>query len=223
MHRAPVTVTLAAADAQSGVTGLEYRLDGGQWQAVRRRRSRSRRSAATSSSTAHVDAAGNLENAKEATFAIGSTSQVGTVGAEERAASAGAVRRPDAGRPGRASRALLRGDLRVRASCVGVGRGTLALTVTRKVARRLGLGRRTTLASRSVRCGDESRVSVVLEPGRRVKRALRRADGSFEATLRLRMNGADGAGGRQRDAHAAGLMLDRHRQPLDGPPRRAGW
>ena len=43
-----------------------------------------------------------------------------------------------------------------------------------------------------MRCGDESRVSVVLEPGRRVKRALRRADGSFAATLRLRMNGTDG-------------------------------
>ena len=193
VHRAPVTVTLAAADAQSGVTGLELRLDGGQWQPYAG-------PFTVSALGGHVvehrarDAAGNLENAKEAAFAIGSASQVGTVGGEE----APLPPEPFVGlmpvdRVG--VRALLGGDLRVRASCVGVGRGTLALTVTRKVARSLGLGRRTTLASRSVRCGDESRVSVVLEPGRRVKRALRRADGAFGATLRLRMNGADGAAG----------------------------
>ena len=189
VHRAPVTVALAAVDAQSGVIELEYRLDGGEWQSYT---SPFTVSALGGHLVEHraLDDAGNLENAKEASFAIGSTVQPG-VGAED----APLPPEPFVGlmpvdrlRVG----ALMRGDLRFRASCIAVGRGTLALTVTRKVARRLGLGKRTTLASRSVRCGDESRIDVALEPGRRVKRALRRADGSFTATLRLRMQGADG-------------------------------
>jgi PKD repeat protein len=192
VHRAPVTVTLGAADAQSGVSALEYRLDGGQWQAYGG-------PFTVSAVGGHIvehrarDHADNLENAKEATFAIGTTSQA-VVGPEEVPLPAEpfvGLMPVDRVRVG----ALLRGDLRVRAACVAVGRGTLALTVSRKVARRLGLGRRTTLASRTVRCGDESRVSVSLEPGRRVKRALRRANGRFTATLRLRMSGADGRAG----------------------------
>ncbi len=190
VHRAPVTVTLSATDAQSGVTGLEYRLDGGQWQSY---------SApfTVSALGGHVvehrarDRAGNLENAKEAAFAIGTASQVDGGGAgdvplpPEPFVGLMPVDRLGVG-------ALMGRGLLVRASCVAVGRGTLALTVTRKVARRLGLGKRTTLAKRSLRCGDESRLSVRLEPSRRVKRALRRADGSFAATLRLRMSGTDG-------------------------------
>jgi hypothetical protein len=35
-------------------------------------------------------------------------------------------------------------------------------------------------------------MNVLLKPSGKVKRALRRADGSFPATLRLRMNGTDG-------------------------------
>jgi hypothetical protein len=187
VHAAPVTVALSASDAQSGVTGLEYRLDGGQWQPYAA-------PFTVSALGGHLvehrarDKAGNLENAKEAAFAIASASELGAQQIPlppEPFVGLMPVDRLAVG-------ALLRGDLRVRASCVAVGRGTLALTVTRKVARRLGLGSRTTLASRAVRCGDESRVSVLLEPGRRVKRALRRADGSFAATLRLRMNGTDG-------------------------------
>lgn len=192
IHRAPVTVTLGAVDAQSGVSALEYRLDGGQWRTYGG-------PFTVSALGAHLvehrarDHAGNLENAKEASFAIGTTSTA-VVGPEQSPLPPEpfvGLMPVDRVRVG----ALLRGDLRVRAACVGVGRGTLALTVSRKVARRLGLGRRTTLARRTVRCGDEARVSVSLEPGRRVKRALRRADGRFAATLRLRMNGADGPAG----------------------------
>ena len=186
VHAAPVTVALSATDPQSGVDELEYRLDGGAWQPY---------SApfTVSALGGHLvehrasDNTGNLENVKEATFAIVDPSQLGaqeTPLPPEPFVGLMPVNRVAVG-------SLLNGGLRVRASCVAVGRGTLALVVTRKVARRLGLSK-TTLASRAVRCGDESRVSVSLEPGRKVKRALRRADGTFAATLRLRMNGTDG-------------------------------
>jgi hypothetical protein len=190
VHRAAVTVTLGAVDPQSGADAIEYRLDGGEWQAYSG-------PFTVSAVGAHLvehrarDRAGNLENAKESAFTIGSLVQGGQIGAEDSPLSP----RPFVGLmpvDWLRVRALVRGDVRFRAACVGVGRGTLALTVSRKVARRLGLGRRTTLASRTVRCGDESRVSVSLEPSRRVKRALRRVDKAFAATLRLRMNGADG-------------------------------
>jgi PKD repeat protein len=190
VHRAPVTVALSAADAQSGVAALEYRLDGGQWRPYAG-------PFTVSALGGHLvehrarDHAGNLENAKEAVFAIGTPPQPGTGFGDgpplppEPFVGLTPVDRLSVG-------ALVRNGLRVRASCVAVGRGTLSLTVTRKVARRLGLGKRTTLASRSVRCGDESRLTVRLKPSSRVKRALRRADGKFTATLRLRMNGVDG-------------------------------
>jgi hypothetical protein len=61
--------------------------------------------------------------------------------------------------------------------------------VTRAVARRLGLASRV-LATRTVRCGDEGRASVTLQPGRKAKRALARSKGSVAATLVLRMAGA---------------------------------
>jgi hypothetical protein len=190
VHRAPVTVTLAAADgAGSGVAATEYRLDNSAWQAYG--------GAFTVSAVGgHIleyrsrDVAGNLENAKELTFAI--TTTQGGVGSNqdqvlppEPFVGLMPVDRVSIGK-------LQRGKLSVRAACVAVGRGTLALTVSKKVARRLGLGRKTTLAKRSVRCGDESRVTVALEPSRKVKRALRRARGSFTAVLRMRMVGVDG-------------------------------
>ena len=187
VHAAPVTVALSATDPQSGVDGLEYRLDGGQWQPYSAPFTVSALGGHLVEHRA-LDVAGNLENAKEATFSIVDPSQLGAQQVPlppEPFVGLMPVNRIAVG-------ALVRGGMRVRASCVAVGRGTLALVVTRKVARRLGLGSKTTLASRAVRCGDESRVSVVLEPSRKVKRALRRADGSFAATLRLRMNGTDG-------------------------------
>jgi hypothetical protein len=83
------------------------------------------------------------------------------------------------------------GRLAVRVSCQAVAGGTLSLTVTRAVRRRLGLASRV-LAKRTVRCADQGRASVTLEPGRKVKRALARSKGSVAATLALQMAGDAG-------------------------------
>ncbi|MGH2947889.1 MAG: OmpL47-type beta-barrel domain-containing protein, partial [Solirubrobacteraceae bacterium] len=77
-YSGPVTVSLAAADGEggSGVAATEYSLDGGDWQAYGG-------PFTVSGSGVHVldyrsaDAAGNLENAREAVFRIGVLTQPG--------------------------------------------------------------------------------------------------------------------------------------------------
>jgi hypothetical protein len=59
----------------------------------------------------------------------------------------------------------------VSARCVGLTKGTVKLTVGRKLARRLGL-KGTTLASASARCGAGKRVTVLLKPNKKVRKAL---------------------------------------------------
>jgi hypothetical protein len=75
---------------------------------------------------------------------------------------------------------------------VAVGSGTLKLAVTSKVARKHGL-KGTTLAQKSVRCGSEFKLTARLKPGGKMAKALKRARGSFAATLSLRMSGANGS------------------------------
>jgi hypothetical protein len=70
-----------------------------------------------------------------------------------------------------------------------VDRGTLRLTVTRAVAKKLALAS-TTLAGGSIRCGDEGRGMLTLKPSAKVRRALAKAKGSITATLALRFAGA---------------------------------
>jgi hypothetical protein len=197
VYRAPVSIGLTGADGSgSGVAATEYRLDGGAWTAYSAR-------IGVSALGGHVlefrsrDNAGNVENAKDLVFTIAAPQGSGNPPANP----------PDDGDPApdpdpfagiaggnrRLSLATLaRRGVQVRAVCVGVSRGTLRLTVSRKVARRLGLGRRTLLATKSVRCSGESRFSVSIKPGAKVARKLRQARGSFSATLRLQMSGTDG-------------------------------
>ena len=81
------------------------------------------------------------------------------------------------------------GTVTVRVSCQAVDRGTLRLTVTRAVAKKLALAS-TTLAGGSIRCGDEGRGMLTLKPSAKVRRALAKAKGSITATLTLRFAGA---------------------------------
>jgi hypothetical protein len=187
-YRGPVRVSLAADDGAGG-SGVapattEYRVDGGAFQ-------RYSGPFTLSALGGHLvefrsrDVAGNLENVKDLTFAITQPQAGGGPGLEPFVglASPGTNRM----RLG----ALVRDGLRVSATCVSVGRGTLKLAVSRKVARKLGL-RKTTLARRSVRCGTGFKLTARLKPSGKVARALRRARGSFSATLSLTMSGSEG-------------------------------
>jgi PKD repeat protein len=85
------------------------------------------------------------------------------------------------------ARRLLRAGLRVRAACSGAASLRVRLRVAPRVARRLGLGRRTTLARRAARC--DGKLALRLRPGRAVRRAVRRSDRRFAASLEVRTDG----------------------------------
>jgi hypothetical protein len=74
-------------------------------------------------------------------------------------------------------------------ACQGVDRGKLSLKVSKTTAKRLRL-KSTTLASGTVRCGDEGRGTLRLKPSSKVRKALARTKRSITATLSLRFTGA---------------------------------
>ena len=187
-----VRLELGAVDAGSGAVATEFRVDGGAWtpyagaftvagDGVHRVEFRS------------VDAAGNPEPTRQVAFTIG-------VGSAPPPPLDGGQAAPDpepwvglsaVARSRSTVSAFRRGRLRVAISCQSVERGTLRLTVSRRVARRLGLDSRT-LARARVRC-DGAATTVALKPGRAVWRALAgRKGGTIRATLSVRLTGADG-------------------------------
>jgi hypothetical protein len=178
-------VTLAASDGAggSGVAGTEYSLDGAAFRPYAG-------PFTVSSPGGHlveyrsIDAAGNRENTKDAVFAIAGPQGSSPPALDAFVALASLPDRLKAG-------TLARKGLRVRATCVSVGVGTVRLMVSKAVARRLGLKSRT-LASRRVRCGDDLKVNAKLEPSRKIARTLRRARGTFNAVLTIRMSGQGG-------------------------------
>jgi plastocyanin len=84
--------------------------------------------------------------------------------------------------------ALLRGKLKLRASCSALDRGTVTLSVTKAVAKRLKL-KGTTLASGGSRCNANNRFTVTLKPTRAAKKALARTRKSVKVTARLAFPG----------------------------------
>ncbi|HWK29748.1 MAG TPA: PKD domain-containing protein [Solirubrobacter sp.] len=72
--------------------------------------------------------------------------------------------------------------LRVTLTSTTATRGTAKLTVSKKVAKKLGL-KKTTLASRTVKFSSAGSTSVTLKPSAAVRRALRKAKGKVKATL----------------------------------------
>jgi hypothetical protein len=210
-----VNVALTAGDGAtgSGTRVTEYRLDGGAWQAYAA-------PFTVSGSRVHVleyrsvDAAGNVENVKEAVFRIGVATQAG--GGGDGGAGGGGAGGGGAGAGGAGGGAdpapapdawagivrpsdkratvsrLRRSQFSVGVRCLAVDQGVLRLEVSRRTARALGLKSRT-LASASIKCQADGRVTVRLKPSRKVRKALaenRRR--SFTATLVVRMTGQSG-------------------------------
>ncbi len=178
-------VTLTATDGGSGTAMTEYRLDGGAFQPYAG-------PLTVAALGGHLlefrsrDRAGNLENLEELAFAVGTP--------QSSAPPAFVALTPLAKRLAIGS---LAHGVRVRATCVSVGRGTLALTVSRATARKLGVGR--TLARRSVSCANDLHVSALLKPS---------AGGGAQAQARARhvlgdTVAADGEGARQSEADAS--------------------
>jgi hypothetical protein len=197
-YSGPVTVALSGADGGgSGVARTEYSLDGGAWTAYAR-------ALTVSAVGTHrvdfrsVDEAGNTERAQSVAFRVNGATQPGTndPGTNPPDATPAPEPKPWAAlssvrRSQSTVAAFRRGRLAVRIRCQAVERGSLTLTVSRKVARRLGLRSRT-LASRRVTC-DGSRINVLLKPKARVKRALAQQRRAIRVTLTVRFAGSERA------------------------------
>jgi plastocyanin len=87
---------------------------------------------------------------------------------------------------------FLRKGVRIATRCESGQRGTVRVTLSRSQARKLGLRRATTLASKAVRCGADDRAVLRLKPSAKLKRKLRTARGSVVTKVTVRMGaGAD--------------------------------
>jgi hypothetical protein len=80
--------------------------------------------------------------------------------------------------------------VKVSSACETGLSGRIRVTLARKAARKLGL-KRTTIASKPVRCGGDDRVTARLKPSRSVARALRKARGSVSAKVTITMGVGD--------------------------------
>jgi hypothetical protein len=192
-YTAPVRIAFLRTDEPGlGTTETEYRVGDGEWTAYE--------NAFDISAVGgyrvdfrSIDLAGNVENYKTVTFAIRRPVTSATPNFQPQAPPAPAPR-PYAALEEASSRvqtlsALRGGRFKFNVSCQGVERGTVTLTVTRSVARQLKL-KSGTLARKVLRCGDEGRATVSLQPSATVRKALARSKKSVRAKLTLRMTGA---------------------------------
>ncbi|WP_270038530.1 OmpL47-type beta-barrel domain-containing protein [Solirubrobacter ginsenosidimutans] len=180
----------------SGAVETEYRLDGGAWTSYR-----TNGAFDVTGNSGHkveyrsIDLAGNVENFKSLIFVIRPPATLQSPVVIPQAAPAPKPK-PFASLEDLSSKvstvsALRAGKVKVNVSCQAVDRGTLSLSVTKAVAKKLGL-KSTTLASGSLRCGAQGRGTLTLKPSTKVKRALAKTKGSITATLTLRLTGSAG-------------------------------
>jgi hypothetical protein len=193
-YASAVRVILTRDDgAGSGVVKTEYRLDGGGWTPYEG-------GFDVTGLSGHkldyrsVDDVGNVENFKTALFNVRPPVPAPTFLPQ---ATPAPKPRPSAALEDLAARlrtvtALRTGKVVVRVSCQGVDRGTLRLTVSRTVAKRLKLPS-AQLAGGSLRCGSEGRGTLTLKPSSKVRRALARTRSSITATLTLSLRGSSGS------------------------------
>jgi PKD repeat protein len=187
----PVEVSATAIDAEpgSGLAMTEIRIDGGAWSAYTGPRTVSEAGAHTAEFRS-TDVAGNVEAVRQITFTIaggtgpqGDPPKPGGTG-KEPALAIGRVRGLKVG-------TFRRSGLRVDVSCAWIDSGKLTLTVSSSVARKLGLRGTRTLAATRVRCDTDGRMTVVLKPSKKAKKALEKAKGSVRGTLTLRLDSGD--------------------------------
>lgn len=88
---------------------------------------------------------------------------------------------------------FLKKGLKVSSACESGLRGTVRLHVSKREARKLGLRKATTLASKAVTCAGNDKVTVTLKASAKLKRKLRKARGSARATVKITMGSGSAA------------------------------
>jgi hypothetical protein len=187
-----VRVAFSREDGEdsSGAVGTEYRVNGGEW-------------------TEYVgafdltdvaaylvdfrswDLVGNVENYKSVRFTVRAPAVLGSPVPQAPSTTPPPkyAALEDVSTKVQSLAALRGGRFKVNVSCQGVSRGTLTMTVDRATQRKLKL-KSSTLAKKTLDCGDEGRATVSLTPSSTVKRALARTKASVRAKLTLRLTGA---------------------------------
>ena len=198
-YTGPVRVAFTRDDGDgSGAVETEYRLDGGAWTSYT-----TNGAFDVTSNSGHkveyrsIDKAGNVENFKSLIFVIRPPAALPATPVVIPQATPAPAPKPFASLEDLSSKvstvsALRAGKVKVNVSCQAVDRGTLSLTVTKAVAKKLGL-KSTTLARGSLRCGAEGRGTLTLKPSSKVRNALAKTKRSITATLTLRLTGTAGA------------------------------
>jgi plastocyanin len=82
---------------------------------------------------------------------------------------------------------FLKKGLKISSACESGLRGKVQVQVSKREARKLGLKKATTLASKAVTCATNDRVTVTLKASAKLKRKLRKARGSARATVKITM------------------------------------
>ena len=187
-----VRVAFARTDGEdsSGAIATEYRVNSGEWTAYEGAFDLTDRLIYRLDFRS-VDLVGNVERYKTVQFAVRAPT---VLQAPQTQAPSTKAPKPFAALETVAPRlrtlsALRGGRLAVHVSCQGVTRGTLTATVAGSVARKLKL-KSSTLAKRTLDCGEEGRATVSLRPSSAIRKALARTKSSVRVKLTLRMTGA---------------------------------
>jgi glucose/arabinose dehydrogenase/type 1 glutamine amidotransferase len=198
----PVDVGVTASDGQvanaTGVELTEHRVDGGAWVPHQNAAGDDpfETELTVSDDGAHTvefrstDAAGNAEDVGVVSFTLGPPGTPSPGPSPFNPATPAVDVDPPSKGGATLARLLGRGIV-VGGGCSGVESGTIELSVVPKVAKRLGLGKRTTLASSPVSCSG-GEFSARLKAKGKAKRALKGHDGSLRATLTASFSGAGG-------------------------------
>lgn len=185
-----VAFTRSDGEDSSGVESTQYRVNGGDWVEFTDAFDLNER-LNYQIDFRSTDVVGNVENYQSVRFAIRAPQVLAAPAPQAPSTTKPA---PYAALEEVSSRvlsttALRTGKFKANVSCQGVSRGTLTLTVDNATKRKLKL-KSTTLAKKSLDCGDEGRATVTLKPSATVRKALARAKGSVQAKLTLRVTGA---------------------------------
>ena len=185
-----VAFTRTDGEDASGAVATEYRVNDGEWTDYENAFDLAANQGYQIDFRS-TDLVGNVENFKRVRFTIRPPVVVAAPVPQAPAAPAPkpfAALEPVASKVSTLS-ALRGGRFQFNVSCQGVSRGTVTLTVERSVVRKLKL-KRGTLATKVLRCGDEGRATVSLQPSAAVRKALARSKTAVRAKLTLRMTGA---------------------------------
>ena len=97
---------------------------------------------------------------------------------------------------------FMKKGVRLSSACESGQKGRITVSLSKRQARKLGLKKATTLASKAIRCGSADKVTVKLTASKKLKKALKKARGSVSTTVKITMGS-----GRTATSNSKSLVL----------------